>query len=83
MRSAGRRSLDCGLLLLRVGSSELVAACALRCMRLLVLLGWRLMGSAMLVWCGAGLLSFLGHGSCCGSRYAELVAIAVEDHESI
>jgi len=76
LRSAGRRSLDGGrLLLLRVSPSKLVT-------RWLWLLTLRLTGSALLVWCSAILLSFLDHGSYHCSRDAELVAVAVEDHVS-
>jgi hypothetical protein len=76
VRSASRRSLGGRLLLLRVGSSELVA----RWLWLWMLLSLGLAGSAMLVRRGATLLSFLDHRSYHCSRDAELVAVAVEYH---
>jgi hypothetical protein len=81
VRSAGRRSLDGRLLLLRVTSSELVARWLW--LGMLLLLGLGLAGSALLVWRGATLLSFLDHGSYHCSRDAEFVAVAVEDYGSV
>ena len=81
LRSAGRRSLDGRLLLLRVASSELVARWLW--LGMLLLLGLGLAGSALLVWRGATLLSFLDHGSYHCSRDAEFVAVAVEDYGSV
>jgi hypothetical protein len=82
LRSAGRWSLDGGvlllLLLLRVGSSELVAG---RLWLLLVLLRrLGLAGSTLLVWRGAILFPLFDHGSYHCARDAELVAVAVEDY---
>ena len=81
MRGAGRRSLDGRLLLLHVASSELVARWLW--LGMLLLLGLGLAGSALLVWRGATLLSFLDHGSYHCSRDAEFVAVAVEDHGGV
>ena len=84
VRSAGRRSLDGRLLLLlRVASSELVARWLWLWMLLLLGLGLGLAGSALLIWRGATLLSFLDHGSYHCSRDAELVAVTVEDYGSV
>lgn len=81
VRGARWWSLDGGLLLLRVGSSELVARWLW--LWLLMLLSLRLAGSALLVWRGAILFSLFGHGSHHCSRDAELVAVAVENYGGV
>jgi hypothetical protein len=83
LRSACWRSLHGGvlLLLLRVGSSELVAGWLW--LWLLVLLSLGLAGSTLLVRRGSILLSFFDHGSYHRSRDAEFVAVAVEDHGGV
>jgi hypothetical protein len=85
LRSAGRWSLDGGVLLLRlrVASSELVARWLWLRLLVLLLLGLRLAGCALLVRRGAILLSFLDHGRYHCSRDAELVAVAVEDYGGV